>query len=45
MTWALWQLSQGVDLETALAEAQAMGMKAGFEQAIRAHEAEAVQRD
>ncbi|MBB3168993.1 beta-lactamase hydrolase domain-containing protein [Simiduia aestuariiviva] len=36
MTWALWQISQGVDLEAALAEGRAMGMKAGFEQAIRA---------
>lgn len=36
MTWALYQLSQGVALEQALAEARAMGMKDGFEQAIRA---------
>jgi uncharacterized protein (TIGR01244 family) len=36
MTWALWQLTQGVDLESALAQGRAMGMKADFEQAIRA---------
>ncbi|UTA48972.1 sulfur transferase domain-containing protein [Simiduia sp. 21SJ11W-1] len=36
MTWALWQISQGKDVESALAEARAMGMKAGFESAIRA---------
>lgn len=36
MTWALWQLSQGADLEQALAEGRAMGMKQGFEDAIRA---------
>lgn len=40
MTWALWQLSQGVALETALAEGRAMGMKAGFEQAIREQHAD-----
>ena len=36
MTWALWQLSQGVPLEQAITEGKAMGMKADFEQAIRA---------
>lgn len=36
MTWALWQLSQGVAMEQALEEGRAMGMKQGFEDAIRA---------
>lgn len=36
MTWALYRISLGVALEQALSEARAMGMKDGFEQAIRA---------
>ena len=36
MAWALWQISQGVELEQAIAEGRAMGMKDSFEQAIRA---------
>lgn len=39
MTWALYQMSQGVALEQALSEARAMGLKDGFEQAIRARAA------
>ena len=38
MAWSLWQISQGVELEQALAEGRAMGMKDGFEQAIRAQQ-------
>ncbi|BFM10934.1 hypothetical protein R50072_10870 [Simiduia litorea] len=38
MAWSLWQISQGVALEQALAEGRAMGMKDGFEQAIRAQQ-------
>lgn len=38
MMWSLWQLEQGVALEQALAEGRAMGMKEGFEQAIRAQQ-------
>lgn len=40
MTWALWQLSQGAELEQALADGRAMGMKQGFEDAIRGDSAQ-----
>lgn len=35
MLWSLYQISNGVDAELAIEQGRAMGMKPGFEQAVR----------
>jgi len=36
MIWSLHQISKGVELDTALSQGRAMGMRPGFERAVRA---------
>ncbi len=36
MMWSLYQINNGVDTELAIEQGRAMGMKSGFEQAVRA---------
>ncbi|WP_299982797.1 sulfur transferase domain-containing protein [uncultured Pseudoteredinibacter sp.] len=36
MVWSLYQINQGVDVELAIEQGRAMGMKSGFEKAVRA---------
>ncbi len=36
MVWSLYQISNGVDAELAIEQGRAMGMKSGFEKAVRA---------
>lgn len=36
MVWSLYQINQGVDAELAIEQGRAMGMKSGFEKAVRA---------
>ncbi|MCV6615788.1 MAG: hypothetical protein OIF35_12515, partial [Cellvibrionaceae bacterium] len=36
MMWSMYQISQGIEAEQAIAEGRAMGMKPKFEEAVRA---------